>query len=382
MAAAEIDLDELSGPDVHRVLHRLRATEPVAWVPALERWLVTDRALVLEALTDPDRFTVDDPRFTTAQVVGPSMLSLDGRDHARHRGPFVPPFRRSASESELGTRITDLARGLVADLGPGPIDLRAELAAPLAAETITETLGLAGVDADEVLGWYREIVAAVDGATRGRGVGAVPAMAALSLAIAGTVDRPESLVARIAATGDLSDEELVANVAVVLFGAVETSEGMTATCLFHVLGDPAMAARLAEMPALIDGAVEESVRLEPAATLVDRYTTVDTTLGATDLPAGSAVALSLAGANRDPATFRDPDRFDPTRANVGDHLGFVRGPHACLGRHLARLETRAAVAAILTAWPGARLVDERAARPQGLVFRKPPRLVADLDPLS
>src|SRR5687768_15052517 len=85
-------LEELSA-DPHPLLARLRATEPVAWVAPLGGWLVTRHDLALAVMRDATTFTVDDPRFSTARVVGPSMLSLDGAEHARHRDPFVPPFR-------------------------------------------------------------------------------------------------------------------------------------------------------------------------------------------------------------------------------------------------------------------------------------------------
>jgi cytochrome P450 len=79
--------------DPHPVLARLRETEPVSWVPVLDGWLVTGYSLAQQVMRDAATFTVDDPRFSTATVVGPSMLSLDGPEHARHRDPFVPPFR-------------------------------------------------------------------------------------------------------------------------------------------------------------------------------------------------------------------------------------------------------------------------------------------------
>src|SRR6476619_6440577 len=80
----------------HQALARLREREPVTWVPALEAWFVTRRDLVLEVMRDEETYTVDDPRFSTAQVVGPSMLSLDGEEHGRHREPFARPFRLDA----------------------------------------------------------------------------------------------------------------------------------------------------------------------------------------------------------------------------------------------------------------------------------------------
>ena len=75
-------------------------------------------------------------------------------------------------------------------------------------------------------------------------------------------------------------------------------------------------------------------------------------------------------ANRDPATFADPDTFEVTRANARSHLTFAQGPHACVGVHLARLETASALGAALDLWPGMRMTTD-ATPPSGLIFRKP-----------
>jgi cytochrome P450 len=83
--------------------------------------------------------------------------------------------------------------------------------------------------------------------------------------------------------------------------------------------------------------------------------------------------VSLCGANRDPAVFPDPDRFDLNRPNARQHLAFAVGPHFCIGAQLARLEATAALAALLRL-PGLRLDPDRPSSPHGLVFRKPPSL--------
>ena len=84
--------------------------------------------------------------------------------------------------------------------------------------------------------------------------------------------------------------------------------------------------------------------------------------------------MSIAGANRDPATFGDPGSFDVRRPNAGRHLAFAHGPHFCLGAYLARLEAQVAVDAVLARLPGLRLDPRHPSAPRGLVFRKPPDL--------
>ncbi|MGH3625621.1 MAG: cytochrome P450, partial [Sciscionella sp.] len=85
--------------------------------------------------------------------------------------------------------------------------------------------------------------------------------------------------------------------------------------------------------------------------------------------AGDLVTVSIAGANRDPAVFSDPDRFLPSRENLGSHLAFAHGPHFCVGVDLARFQAEVALRAVLTRLPGLRL--DGASTVRGLVFRKP-----------
>src|SRR3954464_15847215 len=104
--------------DPHPLLARLRAREPVSWLPALDGWLVTRRDLALAAMRDAERFTVHDPRFTTARVVGESMLSLDGDEHARHRAPFVAGLRLGEVRRRLAGAVEAEAERLAHEVAP------------------------------------------------------------------------------------------------------------------------------------------------------------------------------------------------------------------------------------------------------------------------
>ncbi|WP_030903879.1 cytochrome P450 [Streptomyces sp. NRRL F-5126] len=364
--------------DPHPHLARLRGEGPVVWLDALGGWVVTRRETAVDVMRDAETFTVDDPRFTTAQVVGPSMLSLDGAEHARHREPFVEPFKPRAVRAAFAESIEREAARLLDGLAPrGRGELRRGFAGPLAAVVMADVLGLADVPVADVLGWYDEIVRAVDRLTHGEDAGAEgpAAYAALRDAVAATLraERAESLL--VSAAGRLGLPEIASNAAVLLFGGIETTEGMIANALFHLLSEPALAAGVREEPGLLDGAVEESLRLEPGAAVVDRYATRDVELAGARIRAGDLVTVSLAGANRDPEVFDDPDRFDPRRANARLHLAFAYGPHYCLGAHLARLEAVIALRACFERLPGLRLdADRPPSGPRGLVFRKPSAL--------
>ena len=335
-------IDDLTA-DPHPHLARLRASAPVAFVPALNGWLVTSRAAVVSVLQDPDTFTVDDPRFSTAQVVGRSMLSTDGDEHTRHRAPFVAAYRRRRVEADLGPTIRAVTDRLLARIEgkPGRAELRAELAGPLAAAAMAAALGFDEQDDElirRLLGWYRDIVDSVAGVAAGRLV----------------TDRGAAAMAALRAelTPSLPDAAAISNAAVLLFGGIETTEGLILNAVRHVLIDAAVRDEVIADPALAGLAVEESLRLEPAAAVVDRYATRDVELAGGHIRAGDLVVVSLAGANRDPAQFPDPDRFDLRRPNLRRQLAFATGPHVCLGMDLARLEATIALGAVLDAFAG------------------------------
>ncbi|MBS2962888.1 cytochrome P450 [Actinocrinis puniceicyclus] len=375
--------------DPHPLLARLRGSEPVSFLPALGGWLVTRRDLALAVMRDAEAFTVDDPRFSTARVVGPSMLSLDGPRHARHRAPFADGFRPRDTHARLAAFIEREAARRVAALRPhGAAELRRGLAGPLAVAVVAESLGLRDARPETVLGWYDAIVGAVSDISAGReprSSGAA-AFARLGESVRATVraGEPDSMLVAAARGGDdwsgLELPEVVSNAAVMLFGGIETTEAMITNAALHLLGDPEQPALARAEPARLDDALEESLRLEPAAAVVDRYATRDVELAGAPIRAGDLVIVSLAGANRDPALFADPDRFDPSRPNARSHLAFAQGPHFCLGAHAARLEARAALGALLRELPGLRLDPDRPAPVvRGLVFRKPESLYVRWD---
>jgi cytochrome P450 len=386
---AAVTVADLDG-DPHPLLHRLRAAEPVSWLPAVGGWLVTRHDLALAVMRDSRGFTVDDPRFSTAQVVGPSMLSLDGGPHRRHRDPFSVAFRGAAARDRLESLATQTAYSLVNELKSagqsrdgGAAELRRGLAGPLAVAVVTGLLGLPGTDPAEVLTWYDAIVTAVTalsadgpGSAGGAAEAGRAAFSALSGRVTAAVRAPGggSLLSAASQEGGLTPDEVASDAAVLMFGGIETTEGMISNAVLHLLGDPAWLAAVRADRSLLPAAVAESLRLEPAAAVVDRYAAAEAELGGARVRRGDLVRVSIAGANRDPAVFDRPDEFDPSRGGAQHNLGFARGPHFCPGAQLASAETSAAVGALLDLLPGLRLDPDRPAAPRGLVFRKPPEL--------
>jgi cytochrome P450 len=379
---AGVTLEQLD-QNPHPVLAELRKSEPVSWLPALGGWLVTRYDLAVQAMRDATTFTVEDPRFSTAQVVGPSMLSLDGEAHARHREPFAPPFRPRAVRERFAQATAAEADRLIDRFEPdGAAELRRAFAGPLAASIMARALGLEQDEVATMLTWYDAIVAAVTDVTAGHDVpaGGQAAFDALRDRLEGVISQgPDgSLLGAVAAHQDLTTEQIVSNAAVLLFGGIETTEGMIANALLDLLEHPELLAWIGHDRSRLEAALEESLRLEPAAAVIDRYATTDSELRDARIRRGELVRVSISAANRDPAVFPDPNRFDPGRvdraATPRRHLTFAHGPHVCLGVHLARLEARTALETILWRLRGLRTDPRRPSHVRGLVFRKPPTL--------
>jgi cytochrome P450 len=360
---AEVTLEELER-NPHELLARLRSTEPVAWIDALGAWLVTSRDLALTAMRSPELFTVDDPRFSTGRVVGRSMLTTEGDEQARHRAPFAQRFRLRAVREKFSQSVAREVDRLIDAFEPrGAAELRAEFAGPLAAAIATQAVGLD--DPDRALDWYRVIVHATTEVTRGDDV------------------TPEARAAVTELREAVGDDQDPGDVATLLFGGIETTEGMIANALMHLLTHPHQLEAVRADPSKTAGAIEESLRLEPAAATIDRYATQDTTFGGAHIRQHDLVTISIAAANRDPHAFEEPDRFDITRANARQHLAFAHGPHVCIGMHLARLEAHTAVNRVLARLPDLEL-DQNEPPPAatGLVFRKPAAVQTKFTPPS
>jgi len=344
---ASITVEQLTDSP-YEVLAELRKHEPVTWVPALGAWWVTSRELAVEAMRDDKRFTVDDPRFTTGAILGKSMLTADGDEHVRLRSPFAPSFRPKIVREQFEDFLHDEVDRLLTEC--------------------------------DVLGWYGSIAdAIIDLTTSGRidhadqqAVDQIRSHVMTSI----DDDQASAVLQSVRESGALEAEELTSAALVIMFGAIETAEGMTTNALWHLFDEPERWRRVRNDRSLLGNAIDESLRLEPAASLVDRYATVDTTLGDVNISAGDLVSINLLAANRDPAFFDLPNEFDIQRSNAKQHVTFVQGPHACLGVHLTRLETAAALTGALDLIETPVIDRERTTPPAGLIFRKPDQLWA------
>ncbi len=344
------------------------ACPPVQWDAAAGGWRVSGHAEAEAVLRDSETFTVDDPRFSTARLTGSSMLTVDGPEHARHRAAFAAQLRPAAVRQNLSEFVAAEAQRLVGGRRePASIEVRTELAQPLAISALTRVLGLQSISPSVLARWYEELSAGFEDDAR---VGPLPQVPVL-------VELTEA-VTSLAASSGLSPQEYAANVAIMLLGGIETVEGMICSAVLVRYApsesSPSPGVAGTERADDLDRVIEESLRLLPAAVRLDRYARRDVELGGSQIAAGELVVVDVAAANRDEAVFDHGDIALAGRSNLARHLAFARGPHYCLGVHLARLEARAALLALDKALPGARLDSDRSAELVGSIFRKPDRL--------
>lgn len=149
----------------------------------------------------------------------------------------------------------------------------------------------------------------------------------------------------------LDDVELRATALLVIGAGFETTVNLIANGVVQLLENPDQLHLLRADSALWHNAVEEILRYDSPVQATVRVAAEDTEVGGHPVPAGRFVSLMLGGANRDPAVFEDPSRFDVTRPNARDHLAFSAGIHFCLGASLARLEGATALRMLFERFP-------------------------------
>ncbi|MEV4252788.1 cytochrome P450 [Spirillospora sp. NPDC049652] len=316
-------------------------------------------------IRDPD--TPEDLEFVRAM-----MLNQDPPDHSRTRRIVAAAFTPRAVRA-LEQTISDRARALVAS-ARGEIDF-VELAADLPVWTLAHIMGIPDEDRRLLYDWASRIIGYQDADHAGLSTADTDALSPLGRASVAqrpaTLTRPDgrpvnprsqaALRDMFAYAHALADEKRRAPgedvMSRMLAGGLTRPEFENMFFLFAVAGNetlrngipgglltllqhPAEFRRLRDDPSLLGTAVEEIVRFWPPVMDFRRTATRDLTLGGQPIKAGEKVVVYHASANRDPAVFPDPDRFDITRT-PNDHVSFGFGPHFCLGAHLARTQMRA-----------------------------------------
>lgn len=279
-----------------------------------------------------------------------TFLSMDGPDHSARRallsGLFTPS-RLKANELYMHELADRLVREAVAKGGCEVIE---DLAAPYVTLVIADLLGIPEADRPPIIEILSRapLPGAVDDADAGASL--APLAAQIGPMFGGyMVERranPRDDVMSILANARFPDgslpeiSELVIT-AIFLFAAGQDTSGkLIGNSALYLCEDRALQDRLRADPSLIGAFVEEMLRLEGSSKVTHRLVVKDTVIGDMPVRAGTKVVVSLAGADRDPARWGDPDSFNLDRKRLKEHLAFGRGAHTCIGNPLARAEVR------------------------------------------
>jgi len=336
-------------------------------------------------LRDPKTFTSTGYDATIGMVMGHMILGMDDPEHRRHRNLVAGAFReRSLArwEPEFVAPICHEMIDRFAGLGRAELVRRLTFEFPV--RVIARILGLPEEDFAQFQRWSIELIAL--GADIERGLAASESLREY---FAGVVadrrrqPRDDVISDLVAADIDgehLTDEAIYAFLRLLLPAGAETTYRSSGNLLFLLLTHPDQLAAVTQDRSLLPQAMEEALRVEPPLLSINRTATTDVEIAGVAIPAGGSVSTCLGSANHDETRWQDPDAFDIFRPAI-PHLAFAHGPHMCLGMHLARLETRVLMNAVLDRLPALRLdPDGDDPHIKGLIFRSPTSLPVLFDP--
>ncbi|MEV0807740.1 cytochrome P450 [Micromonospora sp. NPDC050200] len=325
--------------------------------------------LVDQVLRDPEWYKGAPPGWQDQEILRTflsSMMFTDPPDHTRMRAVFAKTFtpRRLGALEPVILRVVDTMLDRIAEAGAGgsEVDFVADFAYPVPALVMAEFIGLPEAD----LPWYRQRVDWIDeymdvaGKTPDRLARANQAAEELRgyyrELIAHRRRQPgQDLISGLVEaldSGDvqLTEEELISNLIVLFNASFVTTVYMFSNGLPLLLAHPDVVAALPGEDDLARGCVDEVLRMESPVHFLARSAPRDTVLGGVSVRQGENVLLIIAAANRDPARFPEPDRFDPQR-NGPPSLAFGVGLHFCLGSAVSRLEGRLALPRLFARFP-------------------------------
>ncbi|MFI0739974.1 cytochrome P450 [Streptomyces sp. NPDC021100] len=364
---------DVTGADLHEEVRRLRDTGPVVRVElpdGIPAWVVTRHRLLRELLTDP-RVVKDPVNWTLLRdgsvpegwplinfVAPAGMVTADGDDHRRLRTLVTQAFtpRRIAG---MRAPVEANVRGLLDRLAaqpPGPVDVRALFAYPLAMRTIGDLLGVPEERYDEFRALSASLTSSATGpdevlATRRRLLALLAALVAEKRAAPGE-DIISDLIAAREDADRLSEEELIGTLLLMLVAGHGTTLNLVTNAVRALLTHPEQLARVRAGELPWTAVVEETLRWDsPVAHFPMRYAREDIPLEGAVIRRGDAILASYVAAGRDPEQYGpSADAFDTARENKR-HLTFGHGAHFCVGAALARLQAETALPALFTRFP-------------------------------
>jgi cytochrome P450 len=336
-----------------------RAT-PVVYDELMAAPLVLRHRDVSAAMRDSTTFSTE---FYGVGPMATAMIAHNGAEHARQRRIHNRFFSPSAS-ARYATRVTPIAERMFGTLaGRESAELVEDVMVGYPMAVFLDLLGIPGQLGDQGLDWVRAIVTWIGSPMNAElAVPGEKAYAELSEYTATLIEREradpsDNLLGEIIRAhlveGGFSVEACSTAVVSLLLGGFETTIQMLSATVSSLLLNPEALAAVRADHSLIDAAMDEAFRWANPSAGLYRLVVRDVEVSGTRFEAGSMVFLCIAGAHFDADAHAEPERFDLTRG--ASHLGFGLGPHYCVGAPLAKIETKAALVALLDTCPDLRL---------------------------
>jgi P450-derived glycosyltransferase activator len=369
------------------IYERLREHGPIS-PTRLGNWVATGHAVCNRVLRDR-HFGVrpDDLPPGSDEGFGLSFLEMNPPDHTRLRRLATPAFSPKQMAGYTA-RIEKTVHQLIDDLpSAGGFDLVPSFAAPLPIAVITDLLGVPNTHARDFARWGATIGSGLDGVKSLRHARALMQAHSGLETLFGELfelrrrDPADDVISTIvAAEGErIEAREMVPLCVLLLIAGFETTVNLISNGVLALLDHPDEWSALRADPSLAAGTVEEVLRYDPPVQRTGRVALADVDLDGTAVRKGQFVATLIGAANRDPAVYVDPTRFDIARTLPVEHLAFSSGIHYCLGQPLARLEATVAFAALAERLPALRRAG-RVVRRNAATIRGPLHLPVSAGP--
>jgi len=380
--------------DPYPTLSALREETPVFYEETLGRWFVTRHADVRACLRDKRlgrnfRHVGSEEEFG-AEALDPrrqafwdserwSLLWLEPPEHTRIRKLVAAAFTPRSVES-LRAPAEELAHEILKpQLERGAMELLRDYAQPYSIAVICRMLGVPTDRQHDLLNWSHAMVKMYEFDTTEEQAAAATQAAAdfrsyvLELIGARRGEPREDMVtalveARVDGEG-LSDAEIVSTIIVLLNAGHEATVNTLGNGVRALMRHPDEWRRLLTGEVSPAAAVEELIRWDPPLQLFERWVLEEgVEVAGRPIARGQRLSLLFGSANRDPRVFDDPERFDLTRPNAAEHIGFGGGIHVCIGAPLARIELEASLRTLVERAPGLTLAEEPRRNPAFVIW--------------
>lgn len=383
-----LTIDDIEA-DPYPLYARLRREAPVAWVPALNSWLVTRWADVQTVTKSNDRFTADAPDAPVVRAFGePAIIHCDGDIHGHLRGGIAPHYLPAKVRAYIDALVTPIADDALDALGTDTeTDLLAAYFEPISVQSLARSFGLDSVSTETLRAWFHGLaLGAINfGRDPERARQCQETIHAINSALDPVFERlthehdesPLSHLLRMGVPdGTLRPrDEVMPTVLVTLLGGMQEPGHAAATTLYALMAEPALLDAVRADRSLLPDAIDEGLRwVAPIGTQV-RTAVTDTELNGVTLRAGESVSAVIASACHDETRFAEPERFDLYRTD-GGHAAFGFGSHLCVGKWFAKAQVEIALNRLLDRYPGLALNGDVQFR--GWEFRAPQALPVTL----